>query len=170
MTSLKYLKATCIAAAAATILVTAGCQTQSETDTSHSQAEISETETLERTEMHAGARAECTMYPTHFDGAGLSSLGTKNLDLILADSHSCNPLVIYMDIPEDDYAQDRRLAVGRYLEDRGGLKPEQIEFQTGPNPSGNYPVSDQLTAYPKTDTAGDNTGYTNGGAGTSSGH
>ena len=168
MKFIKHLKATCFAAAAATIFVAAGCQNQ-EADTSHSQAEISETETLEHTQMHAGARAESTLYPDHFDGAALSSLGTSALDKMLADSHSCNPLVVYMDVPEDNYAQDRRLAVGRYLEDRGGLKPEQIEFQSGPNPYTLYPADAQLTAYPKTDTAGDSTSYGGSSGGGSSG-
>ena len=163
MMFMKHLKTTCILAATTTILVAAGCQNQ-ETDASHSQAEVTETETLEHAQMVSGARAECTLYGSHFDGPGLSSLGTTRLDMILADSHSCNPLVIYMAVPEDDYAQDRRLAVGRYLEDRGGLKPEQIEFQTGPNPATNYPVDDQLTTYSKTDTASDMAGGSYGGS------
>jgi hypothetical protein len=181
MAFLKNLKATCFVAAAGTILVTAGCQNQqtTESDTQHSQAEISETETLEHTQMAAGYRAECTLYASHFDGAGLSSLGTHALDLALADSHSCNPLVVYLAVPDDNYAQDRRLAVGRYLEDRGGLKPEQIEFQSGPNPATYSPVQDQLTNYQKTDTASDiasgsgmggNTGGGGGGGGGSPGH
>jgi hypothetical protein len=178
MAFLKHIKATCFVAATATILVTAGCQNQqtSETDTQHSQAEISETETLEHTQMAAGYRAESTLYSNDFDGAGLSSLGTHALDLALADSHSCNPLVVYMAVPDDNYAQDRRLAVGRYLEDRGGLKPEQIEFQAGPNPGTLSPVQDQLTNYQKTDTAGDMTsgsgmgGGSSGGGGGSPGH
>jgi hypothetical protein len=174
MMLMKHLKTTCFVAATATILVAAGCKTQ-ETDASHSQAEISETETLEHTQMAAGARAECTLYANHFDGPSLSSLGTTALDLMLADSHSCNPLVIYMAVPEDSYAQDRRLAVGRYLEDRGGLKPEQIEFQAGPNPQTYAPVDEQLTDYSKTDTAVDmassgSGGSSSGGSSSSSGH
>jgi hypothetical protein len=103
--------------------------------------------------MAAGERAECTLYADHFDGPTLSSLGTTALDLMLADSHSCNPLVIYMAVPDDSYSQDRRLAIGRYLEDKGGLKPEQIEFQAGPNPQTFHAVDTQLTYYPRTDTA-----------------
>jgi hypothetical protein len=176
MAFLKHIKATCFVAATTTILVTAGCQNQqtTETDTQHSQAEISETETLEHTQMASGARAESTLYTDDFDGSGLSSLGTHALDLSLADSHSCNPLVVYMAVPDDNYSQDRRLAVGRYLEDRGGLKPEQIEFQSGANPNTYNPVAEQLTDYSKTDTAGDNTtglgGGSSGGGGGASGH
>jgi hypothetical protein len=166
MVLLKHLKTTCFLAAASTILLATGCQTndtqQAENDAAHSQAEITETARLEHTQMAAGQRAECTLYTDHFDGANLSSLGTNALDLVLADTHSCNPLVVYLAVPEDNYAQDRRLAVGHYLEDRGGLKPEQVEFRSGPNPDTNHAVDMQLGYYSKTDTS------TDGGASSSS--
>jgi hypothetical protein len=161
MALLKHLKTTCFLAAASTILLATGCQSdtqQAENDASHSQAEVTETARLEHTQMAAGQRAECTLYPDHFDGPTLSSLGTNALDLVLEDSHSCNPLVVYMAVPEDDYAQDRRLAIGRYLEDRGGLKPEQIEFRSGPNPETYHAVDTQLGYYSKTDTSTDGGG------------
>jgi hypothetical protein len=152
----KHLKATCFLAAASTILLATGCNT--EMDAAHSQAEITETTRLMHTQEASGARAECTLYPDQFDGPTLSTLGTSTLDLMLADSHTCNPLVIYLAVPEDQYSQDRRLAIGRYLEDRGGLKPEQIEFRSGPNPDTYHAVDMQLGYYPKTDTAADNAG------------
>ncbi len=62
-----------------------------------------------------------------------------------------------MAVPDNDqYSQDRRLAVEHYLEDRGGLKSEQIEFRSGSNPATNSPAVVGITNYPKTDTAGDN--------------
>jgi hypothetical protein len=171
MVLLKHLKTTCFLAAASTILLVNGCQSdtqRAESDASHSQAEITETARLEHTQMAAGERAECTLYADHFDGPTLSSLGTSALDLMLADSHSCNPLVIYMAVPDDSYSQDRRLAIGRYLEDKGGLKPEQIEFQAGANPQTLHAVDAQLTYYPKTDTALDGGGSTGGSSATGS--
>jgi hypothetical protein len=168
MMILKHLKTTCFLAAASTILFATGCQSdtqQAENDASHSQAEITETARLEHTQMAAGARAECTLYADHFDGPTLSSLGSNELDMILADTHSCNPLVIYLAIPEDNYAQDRRLAIGRYLEDRGGLKPEQIEFRSGPNPDTYNSAAVQLGAYAKTDTSTDTGGASSMSAG-----
>jgi hypothetical protein len=155
MVTTKRLYTLCLLAASTTVLFAAGCDSQppSESDTAHSKAEITETAQLEQTQEVSGARFECTLYSDHFDGPTLSSLGTTALDEILADSHSTNPLVIYMDVPADDkYAQDRRLAVGRYLEDRGGLKPEQIEFRPGPNPATNSPAAVQLSNYGKTNT------------------
>ncbi|HEX4055823.1 MAG TPA: hypothetical protein VHX86_16285 [Tepidisphaeraceae bacterium] len=162
MVSTKRLKALCLFAASTTVLLAAGCQQPtSENDTATSKAEISEFQTVAHTQEISGARAECTLYADQFDGPTLSSLGTNTLDLILADSHSCNPLVVYMDLPDNDpYAEDRRLAVGRYLEDRGGLKSEQIEFHSGGNPAINSPAVVGITNYQKTDTATDNTAAT----------
>jgi hypothetical protein len=133
-------------------------------------AEITESEQLLHTQECAGARAEATLYPEQFDGPGLTSLGTRALDLMLQDPHSCNPLVLYLDIPDDSLAEERRLTIGRYLEDRGGLKPEQIEFHYGTNP-GNYHAADvQLTYYlAKTDTAADS-GGASASSSSSSGH
>jgi hypothetical protein len=166
MVTLKHLKATCFLAAASTILLATGCNT--EMDTAHSQAEITETTRLLHTQEASGARAECTLYSDQFDGPTLSTLGTSTLDLVLADSHLCNPLVIYLAVPEDQYAQGRRLAIGRYLEDRGGLKAEQIEFRSGPNPDTFHAVDLQLGYYPKTDTAADSGGGSSSASSSSS--
>lgn len=158
MALLKHLKTTCFVAAASTVLLATGCTSdtqQAENDAYHSQFEITDTARLEKTQMAAGARAECTLYSCHFDGPNLSSLGTTALDLVLADNHSCNPLVVYLSLPKDDnLAQDRRLAIGRYLEDRGGLKPEQIEVlaDAGPNPETFHAVDQQVGYLSRTDT------------------
>jgi hypothetical protein len=130
-----------------------------ENDAQVSDAEVTETDRLMHTQECAGARAEATLYPEQFDGPGLTSLGTHALDLMLQDSHSCSPLVLYLDIPDDAIAEDRRLAIGRYLEDRGGLKPEQIEFHYGTNPDNYHSADVQLGYYlAKTDTAADTGG------------
>jgi len=148
---LKHLNAMCLITAS-TICLAAGCQSSNkpETDASNSKVEVTETARLENTQAAAGQRAECTLYTDDFDGATLSSLGTTALDQILADSHSCNPLVIYIDSTED--TPDRRQAVGRYLSDRGGLKAEQVEFHTGTNPATSHLAAEDLANYGKTDT------------------
>lgn len=176
MIILKHLKTACFLAATSTILLATGCQHESEAqiqerDASHSQAEISETQRLENTQQAAGARADCTLYADHFDGATLSSLGTNSLDNVLADTHSCNPLVIYLAVPEDNLSQDRRQAIGRYLEDRGGLKPEQIEFRAGVNPATIHSTDTQLNYMAKTDTGTDGGGqYASSAASNAGGH
>lgn len=163
----KYLNSKCLVAATATILLVSGCSSNNKPNTSENAAmsstpDVARTERLEDVQMNSGARFESTLYIDQFDGAGLSSLGTESLDRILADSHSCNPLVIYMDVPEDDNAQARREAVGRYLEDKGGLKTEQIEFRSGTNPSVQHLTAPDIINYSKTDTGSSATGSSSG--------
>jgi len=139
-----------------------------ETNASESDNEITETERLERTQEINGARNEATLYPDQFDGPGLTSLGSRALDLMLQSSRSCNPLTLYLDIPDDNLAEERRMAIGRYLEDRGGLKPEQIEFHYGTNPANYHTADVQLGYYlVKTDTAADGYGASSAAGGTS---
>ena len=89
-----------------------------------------------------GALADATLYPRHFNGDQLNSLGMKKLDLML-DGDPTLPMTVWLDIPEDDLAQSRRLAVGTYLEDRG-LLVDQIKFGSGPNPDTYSVATDQL--------------------------
>ncbi len=56
------------------------------------------------TQKEAGAQSDATLYADHFDAAALSSLGKAKLDLMLADSHSKNPMAVYLDIPNDSQA------------------------------------------------------------------
>jgi uncharacterized membrane protein YgcG len=169
-----------LTAVGAVVLTTAACQHDS-TPVNHGEkftpeVEVRETTTLEQTEKAAGAREDATFYPQHFDGPGLSSLGTTKLDMMLADSHSANPMVVYMAVPSDSQSQDRRDAVSRYLQDRGGLKADQIKFQDGPNPDTYHPAEADLKNYDKTDTgnetASPGTSAASGGSsgGGSSGH
>jgi hypothetical protein len=159
-------------AGGALVLLASGCSSQGEPRNDGSkfepELEVQQTRAIIHQEEAAGARHESTLRPQHFDGPGLSSLGTAELDLILADSHNCDPLVLYLDIPADTYAQDRRTAIGRYLMDKGGLKTDQIEFKDGPNPASNAWVEDNLAEYARTDTSTGST-YSNGGAGASGG-
>jgi hypothetical protein len=161
---LKHLKTKSFVAAAAAVLLVSGCSSNSKPDYQDPppNPDAVRTERLENTQMNSGARYESTLYIDHFDGPGLSSLGTERLDMLLADSHSCNPLVIYLDIPDDDSAQPRRDAVGRYLQDKGGLKPEQIVFRSGANPAIDHPAAPDITNYSKTDTGTDSGGTTSG--------
>jgi hypothetical protein len=82
----------------------------------------------------AGNRADPTLYSAHFDGPMLTSLGTTKLDSMLHDAHSCDPLVVYLAVPDDQFTLERRKSISNYLMDRGGLKAEQIRFEQGPAP------------------------------------
>jgi hypothetical protein len=159
MLKMKHLNAICLAAATATILFAAGCHGD---DDKMDRARV---DRLEHTQEAAGARTEATLYPQHFDGDQLTSLGAEELDLMLADSHSTNPLVVYIDVPEDDHSEARRMAVGKYLEAHGNLTAEQIEFRSGANPATYAPAGIQLSNYGKTDTS--DAGGSSAAAGTS---
>jgi len=152
------------------VLLLAGCDsdpfahTQMKSDT-----EVRETRTIEHTQMEAGARDDATLYPPHFDGPLLSSLGTNKLDLMLRDSHRRDPFVVYIAGPKE-LAHDRAMAVNTYLLRRGGLKQDQIKLQEGPNPDSYSPAGIGLRNYDKTDTAGDENGSATPGNGTAGSH
>src|SRR5437868_14135648 len=50
----------------------------------------------------SGARADATMQPWHFDGNNLNSLGEQKLDLMLADDDANDPMVVFLNMPEND--------------------------------------------------------------------
>jgi hypothetical protein len=145
------------------VLFASGCNSASQASYDHAdkfapEGQVRDTQRLSETQMAAGARADDTLYPQHFDGAGLSSLGTAKLDLVLEDSHSCNPLTVYLAIPNDENLAVRRRAVGDYLIKHGGLKPEQLAFEIGSDPSTYLPATVNVANYSKTDTASDSGG------------
>ncbi|MGA3065924.1 MAG: hypothetical protein ABSF29_03655 [Tepidisphaeraceae bacterium] len=117
---------------------------------------------------NAGARADATLYADHFDATGLSSLGTDKLNKMMADSHSKNPMVVYLDVPNDASAAARQTAVSHYLMDHGGLKAGQFQVALGANPETFAPTDNDIKNYDKTDTAGDISGGSGGSS--SSGH
>ena len=91
------------------------------------------------TPRRCAGRNDATLYAVHFDGTDLNSLGAAKLDWMLKDD-SALPLAIWIAIPPDDQSSDRQTSVTTYLKDHG-LKPEQIKFNSGPNPHTNYPAA-----------------------------
>src|SRR5580658_306313 len=91
--------------------------------------------TLEMTQAARGSLADATLYPMHFDGDKLNSLGEAKLDRMLQADPPL-PIKIWMAIPDNDSAEARRESVGTFLKDRG-LLVEQITFGVGPNPDSN---------------------------------
>jgi hypothetical protein len=174
----KRLKSIAVIAAGTMVLLTAGCKNGMTEQQTHlhnffpPDSQQRQTPRIMETQMAAGARADGTLYPQHFDGAALSSLGTAKLDLMLRDSHACNPLVVYLAVPNDTLPSERRQTVSTYLANRGGLKADQIVFKDGPNPSTYNPSAPNLKNYDKTDTGSDETSASSGpasGAPTSTG-
>src|SRR4051794_27686729 len=50
----------------------------------------------EASQAASGARSDAMLYPHHFDGAELNSLGKEKLALMLSDPRAAKPLTVYM--------------------------------------------------------------------------
>ncbi|MCC6424855.1 MAG: hypothetical protein IT447_15390 [Phycisphaerales bacterium] len=89
----------------------------------------------------AGARNDATLYPAHFNGSALGSLGARKLDEMVADDDACDPMTVYVNLDENDpRTEKRRSAVVAYLKD-AGLRDEQIKLAEGKNPDVHSPAS-----------------------------
>jgi hypothetical protein len=99
----------------------------------------------------SGARAEGMLYEQHFDGPRLSSLGEHKLALMLADDDGVDPMVVYVDLGDNDArAAHRRDAVTLFLKERG-LRDDQMMVVTGDNPAARSPAAEQLKRRPRTE-------------------
>src|SRR4051812_36771110 len=79
----------------------------------------------------AGARADATLQPMHFDGAKLNSLGEAKLDLMLKDDDSAESILVYMNLDPKDHDLSTRLeSVSSYLEEHG-IEKEHIQLKMG---------------------------------------
>jgi hypothetical protein len=116
-------------------IVTVGCQTDKSSFTDFfPQEEQQRVRSAADTQAASGARADATLQPFHFDGPKLNSLGQAKLDLMLRDDDAAQPMVVYVNMAENDASYASRAdAVKRYLEDRGAIG-DQIKIQAGPNP------------------------------------
>jgi len=166
-----------IAVAAATIAVSAGCQNQSTTTSERLHGERFEEDDAPRASRNAvavtaanGARADATLYPAHFNSAGLNSLGRQKLDLMMLDEESTPPMTVYLDLGKNESSVKlAHTAVAEYLKARG-VADNQFKIEDGPNPKTIHPAEDAvagLDALNKTSSAnnqggqpaGNTTGY-----------
>lgn len=93
----------------------------------------------------AGARTDATLRPYHFDCGDLNSLGQEKLDLMLRDDDACAPLVLYVDVPQDESTNARHDSIKVYLKDRG-LTDAQIKLVEGSNPKNLNPAAPGIRA------------------------
>jgi hypothetical protein len=98
----------------------------------------------------AGARNDGMLYAYHFDGDHLNSLGAQKLTLMLKDNDHAFPVVVYMNVPDDDHLKARKDAVTLYMID-SGLKDDQLKFDLGPNPHATSSAAQNLVRYNKTE-------------------
>jgi len=102
----------------------------------------------------AGARADATLQPMHFDGDHLNSLGEAKLDLMLKDDETDPRIVVFMNLPADDeHLKGCRDSVVMYFEDRGVTK-DNIEFKPGSNPGTTSLAAEHLSRVSKTESDG----------------
>ena len=114
-------------------------------------AEPSRAAALADAQAASGARAEGMLYEQHFDGPRLNSLGEQKLALMLADDDGVDPMVVYVDLSENDpRAAHRRDAVTLFLKDRG-LRDDQMTVVTGDNPAARSPAAEHHKRRPRTE-------------------
>jgi len=100
----------------------------------------------------SGARNDATLQAWHFDGNSLNSLGEQKLDLMLADDDANDPMVVYLNMTEDDqHKSPRQDAIVAYLKEKG-TSERQVQFKLGINPSTSHPSEDGVTRMNKTET------------------
>lgn len=123
----------------------AGCQSVPQNDVLHGEDFVAEGEprifqSFADAHAAAGARADATLRAAHFDAGALNSLGQDKLDRMLRDDDVCEPLIVYLDVPEDDdFRMEREEDVTAYLRD-AGLRDSQIRLLSGHNPRNETPV------------------------------
>ena len=89
----------------------------------------------------AGAKSDAMLYDRSFDGSTLNSLGQVKLDLLLKGTANGQPVVIYLNVPHDSFA-DRQTAVAAYLKTAG--VPDQLQkLVEGPNTNAMSPSAVQ---------------------------
>jgi hypothetical protein len=98
----------------------------------------------------AGARHDGMLYPYHFDGNQLNSLGERKLAAMLMANDHAFPVVVYMNLPEDKNQDARQRAVMAYLVD-SGVQEKQIQLESGPNPDATSSGAHNLARLSKTE-------------------
>ncbi len=144
----------CIVHAALWLPLLAGCSSSQSAQTAQdtffqSPDEVPLATRLFDTQAARGARADATLYPQHFTGPRLNSLGRSKIDLMLLDTDAAPPLRLFIDGQASDPAWMARAdAVKQHLADLG-LTAGQVEISAGPNPETWHPVARDIEALSK---------------------
>jgi hypothetical protein len=139
-------------------LLLAGCSSNQSSQTSQetffqSPDEVPLATRMFDTQAARGARADATLYPQHFDGARLNSLGKSKIDLMLRDTEAGPLLKLYIDGQSSDPAWTARAdGVKQHLAS-SGLIDTQYEVVAGPNPATWHPVAKDIEAMGKPEVA-----------------
>ena len=88
-----------------------------------------------------GARNDAMLYPVHFTGGHLNSLGRSKVLLMLEDCDSCEPITVHLvNCGESDLLDQRKAAVELYLKTPAG--PNTLTF---------HPAAPELLRFDKTE-------------------
>ena len=97
-----------------------------------------------------GARHDAMLYPHHFEGGHLNSLGRSKVLLMLEDCDNCSPITVHLvNCGEGEVLAQRKAAVELYLKTTEG--PNKLTF----HPSNNDIIRLAKTENPPTGGAGD---------------
>lgn len=136
--------------------IVAGCQDQKCTGPADDFFAVegnSRTQTVLDAQAASGARADGMLYAAHFTGPALNSLGAAKLDRMLGDDDPCQPLTVYLNLPEKDtQAAARKSATVAYLRDRG-LTNDQVRIVAGENLDTLHPAAPMLKRMDKTESS-----------------
>jgi hypothetical protein len=99
-------------------------------------------------QQHANAaRQDGMLYPAHFDGTALNSLGRQKLDLMFAGAER-GMVQVYLKVAKDNAYRDREAAVNSYLTSKN-IKSEEYALNFGDNPGVGASASDGLKGIEK---------------------
>jgi hypothetical protein len=136
-----------LAAAALAVATCGGCQHRQESRVNggdfRPEGETRSVQRFAEVQMAAGARTDATLRTYEFDCGDLNSLGRQKIDLLLKDDNACSPLVVYLDVKQDENYAARQESVTAYLKDRG-LTASQVKLVAGPNTTNLSPTGPAL--------------------------
>jgi hypothetical protein len=133
---------TWIAAAVVTLGVTAGCQDENQNGFFKGEGVAGE-RVAKFADVQAanGARNDAMLYPRHFEGGHLNSLGRQKVLLMLTDCDNCDPVVVHMvNCGDGEILAQRKASVEMYL--------KTVE---GPNLLTFHPAAPDLIRFNKTE-------------------
>jgi hypothetical protein len=118
---------------AATLALSAGCEIQ-RNKAMWADGEYRRPTQHADTQAANAARDDGTLYPRHFAGDRLNSLGQTKLSLIaIASKDATDPVAIFFDMPEDAMTTARKDVVTQFLTERG-VQSDRVALAQGPNP------------------------------------
>ena len=138
-----------LAASAALVAVSSGCHNGNTSERLHGEKFDEDdapraSRNVAAVQAANAARADATLYPAHFNSAGLNSLGRDKLEKMMLDDESTPPMTVYLDLGKNEASVKlAHTAVAEYLKARG-VAESQFKIEDGPNPKTVHPSEDAI--------------------------